>query len=995
MKKIIGCLLILCYPLLSLAADNSLSFAPPPSDYSVVFLSDLFGVVDGVLSGSGSQIMGTMFGVFNAAVLALGGIVIAYTLIVSTVNTAHEGQMLGQKWSSIWVPVRATLGLALLIPKATGYCLMQIFVMWVCVQGVGAADKVWSAALSYLNRGGVIIQPQISPSDLASKGGNTDIFKGASTILTGQTCMLGLQRILTNQLSGYQNSKSKNSGPCSGTPTDTMKTFCNVNIPDFLSTVNFVSEQNSNPGQDTYTIDMPNFDNSSPFYILNGICGKISWNSFKGSLDASGQSSGDAKNQYKDSGIQLSQAEIETTEMSRVIALQQMYQDLSSIAQAAINNDPLLSTSPTDDNTTSNASDVAKLQFGIPLLTTGQPCTSATSTCTNWGPDTAFSSTSPLFGGTEFQQAVGDYNGIMAPALNSKNQIAAGTASGENRQFLSKAESQGWIMAGSYFFGLVQLSKNQGPANPMYANNGASSAIQVTDNSSGLGNSTMNPSNVTKWAFDSNNNCIEPAKNLCIWMQNDASQLAKLTSLINGEGMLSPALSAPSFNFSSSSTINTGLASTTIFGYINNASTLQLPSQPGLTAPQFAMHMVPRTEIPPIYLPAMKFPCENSGIFGCLGIKIGEVIYDTIIIGLWNFSMSFFLGIINSIVNVFVELPIQGISYIFLLGVKAIQNPLANPIVSLSIMGINYINFANALWFYLLDIAITSIMFPIFGLFVIPLLALVMPLLVAWIGVMVAVGFLTAYYVPFLPYMIFTFGSIAWLMAVIEAMVAAPVVALGITHPEGEGPFGKGEQAIMLLMNVFLRPAMMIIGYIAGIALSYVAVWLINAGFSNVLVYLTGNPNLPASDTSFSWSDLIQGFKKVPNYSPSNPGASFTTYPGYSGWAGIYSLFFSILMYTSLYLLLVQKSFQMINILPDKVLRWIGSQPESIGQESSSWGDETKGEIKEAGKSTQSAAGQRDQQILGKSVEAGKGAYNTAKSAFSDGGVSSSGGMLE
>src|ERR1700733_1323844 len=156
MNKLCFALLGLLFPTLVLAADgSSISFAPPPSDYSVVFLGNIFGVVDGVLHGTGSQIMGNMFGVFNSAVLALGGIVIMYTLMVSTMNTAHEGEMLGKKWSEIWVPMRSTLGLALLIPKATGYCLMQIFVMWIVVQGVGAADKIWAAALSYLNRGGV------------------------------------------------------------------------------------------------------------------------------------------------------------------------------------------------------------------------------------------------------------------------------------------------------------------------------------------------------------------------------------------------------------------------------------------------------------------------------------------------------------------------------------------------------------------------------------------------------------------------------------------------------------------------------------------------------------------------------------------------------------------------------------------------------------------------------------------------------------------------
>ena len=186
-------LLFLFFPLL--ASADSLSFAPPPGDISVIFLGNIFGIVDGVLHGTGSQIMGAMFGVFNAAVLALGGIVIMYTLIVGTMNTAHEGQMLGQKWSSIWIPVRSTIGLALLIPKASGYCLMQVMIMWVVIQGVGAADKVWNAALNYLNRGGVIIQAQMDPAKSLNAAGS-EIATGASVILAANVCMAGLQKQL-------------------------------------------------------------------------------------------------------------------------------------------------------------------------------------------------------------------------------------------------------------------------------------------------------------------------------------------------------------------------------------------------------------------------------------------------------------------------------------------------------------------------------------------------------------------------------------------------------------------------------------------------------------------------------------------------------------------------------------------------------------------------------------------------------------------------------
>ena len=194
MKKFTLVLLFLVAPGLALAAESVMSFAPPATDVSVVFLGNLFGIVDGVLHGSGSQIMGSMFAVFNAAVLALGGIIIMYTLIVSTLNTAHEGAMIGKKWSSLWVPVRATLGLALLIPKASGYCLMQIFIMWVVVQGVGAADKVWNAALSYLNRGGMIIHAQTNPiKNLNNAGPAAQLVNGAAVMLAGQVCMQGLQ----------------------------------------------------------------------------------------------------------------------------------------------------------------------------------------------------------------------------------------------------------------------------------------------------------------------------------------------------------------------------------------------------------------------------------------------------------------------------------------------------------------------------------------------------------------------------------------------------------------------------------------------------------------------------------------------------------------------------------------------------------------------------------------------------------------------------------
>ena len=90
---------------------------------------------------------------------------------------------------------------------------------------------------------------------------------------------------------------------------------------------------------------------------------------------------------------------------------------------------------------------------------------------------------------------------------------------------------------------------------------------------------------------------------------------------------------------------------------------------------------------------------------------------------------------------------------------------------------------------------------------------------------------------------------------------------------------------------------------------------------------------------------------------------------GYVGWAGIYGFFFSILIYTSLYITVVQKSFTLISTLPDKVLRWIGGQPESAGGESAQWAEDTKKQVTDAGAKTEKAQGQMGKEMGGKAMQ--------------------------
>jgi defect-in-organelle-trafficking protein DotA len=886
MKKTLLTLFLLFLPLFAMA-DTSLTFNPPPGDVSVIFLGNIFGIVDGVLHGTGSQIMGSMFGVFNAAVLALGGIVIMYTLIVGTMNTAHEGQMLGQKWSSIWIPVRSTIGLALLIPKASGYCLMQIFIMWVVVQGVGAADKIWNTALDYLNRGGVIIQAQMDSTTSLTAGGS-DIADGAADILAGSVCMVGLQKQLENQRQSSLDTKDQyQSGQCYEPTSSDISKFCDTSVPDFLSTVNTVYYQNQRPGDTVFTLPMPYFEPGTIYYALNGICGSIHWNAIsQDQLSSSNAPAG------------VGSDDLATASMSRAIAIQQMYTDLSSIARTMVLNDPQINT---NSSNSTQFSSVANDQFGVPFLSSGSACTSADPLCTRWAGDPS-SNTAPIFNGTEFQGAIADYNGIMMPTLNLMAQASADKTQTDSRAFIQQAQDSGWLLAGSYFFDLVWLNgRAAGPG------------ANKTDSTADLKSSEFATSTMTS-GFDTGGNCTGQYAILCNMFNQKQTKVNQVVTLIDGTGFLSTPLKVsvePSGHDAES-----GASSSTVYGFINNSVLVQLPDQPGVKPPAFNIKFNVKASTSTLKFKTKKFPAGFMGI----GWLMGNIFYNLIFVSIVQVVMDVISSLVLEIIYMFISIPLMQIGDIFELGVTIISLPGVNPIVALARMGTYYINFSMDLWITLLQY---SALIGALGLM--PLLAMIMPLLISWLGIMVSIGFITAYYIPFLPYMIFTFGTLAWFMAVIESMVAGPIVALGVTHPEGDGALGKGEQALMILMNVFLRPAMMVIGYIAGISLCYVSVWVINAGFQHVTQFMTGKAGEAV---------------------------------GYINWASVYAGFFCIVIYTMLYLTVVEKSFTLIHLLPDKVLRWIGGQQETLGADTSQWGQEVKGQMKETGDKTAGAGAQ-------------------------------------
>ena len=983
MKKILTVLFCFVCPFLAVADSSASSFfTPPTSDYSMIFLGNIFGLVDGVLSGS-SQMLGHIFAIFNAAVLALGGVVVTYTLLVGTMNTSHDGQFLGQKWSSIWIPLRATIGLALMIPKASGYCLAQIIMMFLIVQGVGAADQVWNGALDYLNQGGVFVSAtkplSSSPTEnsTATAEAVQQISSGASAILQGQVCMVGLQTLLENARTNYMKQKDNHSGPCfsagMGTSmyTASWKPICEDSVPDFISTVNAVdvaAQLDPQSSATSLSVPMPNFTDSD-WRFLNGVCGVLKWNK----LDTASQTQ---------NLTYLTADDIDTLNATRPIAVQQIYADLISVSKMMVMNDPMI-VRPPDGGPAPYSSD-AVYQFGVSYMATDQSyCTAPNSNCQLWSGIKNEKVDNYIFSGIEFNTAVNDYNSLMLPVLNLINENNSSSTSNAHHDFINDAKSYGWIMAGAYFYDLVYLE-------------GTAAAGQgMVDGTSGLEGSTPYSPELLKSAFPpKDSQTCPPAAynnyfNLCEWLNADSSVYTNLNHLITGHDYyedlkvnLYVSHGNPAYYPVNPTTVTPeqARASASAYGYINNACLIVLPGQPGLATPTFAPIINIKPEEAIFTAPEINFPCGPTYFYYCIGRSIAEFFYDYILKNFINTLLKMVMTLFNDLVNRLLNIPLQTIMNLLNENVQLLNTSQVHPIIGIAAMGNSFINMAFNMYFALMAM---STLFTFVGL---TILALMLPFISAWLGILFTIGFTDAYYVPMIPYMMFTFGSIAWFFAVMEAMVAGPIVSLGIAHPEGHDAFGKASDGIGILCNVMLRPVFMVIGYIGGIVISYVAIYTLNAGYTHFMGFW-GQQSTTPSCTGDGEVLEPDGTCTKTSADVNCDSSGNCTHPTddlvLSNYAAQFAGFFCLLVYTTIYVTVVEKCFSLIHIIPDKTLRWIGGQQESYGQDTVQWSEETKAQIKAGQEGTTKALNQTREGI----DETMASGAQWAKKKLSSGGV--------
>ncbi|MEO0393918.1 MAG: DotA/TraY family protein, partial [Pseudomonadota bacterium] len=167
--------------------------------------------------------------------------------------------------------------------------------------------------------------------------------------------------------------------------------------------------------------------------------------------------------------------------------------------------------------------------------------------------------------------------------------------------------------------------------------------------------------------------------------------------------------------------------------------------------------------------------------------------------------------------------------------------------------------------------------------------------LLAQVGqLMLIPGFLMGYLFPFLPWLLWIGGLVGWFILVMEAIIAAPLWALAHMRMDGEGIMGPaGQQGYMLALSLMLRPALMLIGLIAGMMLIYIMVPFIGVSISTT--FELGRNSGNAVD--------------------------------------VMSQIMMIALMAFVMITISYKAFGLIHQVPDRVLRWIGAGSGQQGED--------------------------------------------------------------
>ena len=174
-------------------------------------------------------------------------------------------------------------------------------------------------------------------------------------------------------------------------------------------------------------------------------------------------------------------------------------------------------------------------------------------------------------------------------------------------------------------------------------------------------------------------------------------------------------------------------------------------------------------------------------------------------------------------------------------------------------------------------------------------------------GLGLTVGFVLFYVIPFLPFVYFFFAVGGWVKGIFEAMVGAPLWALGHLRIDGNGLPGEGAiNGYYLVFEVFIRPILILFGFLGGVLIFGAMAAVLNDIWTTVVENVSGGDPLSFDDAQ-GLSDYLEVAR-----------------------GAVDRLFFTILYAIIIYMVALS-SFKLIDLVPNGILRWMGSNASSFG----------------------------------------------------------------
>ncbi len=172
-RKWIGVLAGMSVPMVAFAEDGS---GAATMIKGIEALRQIFGVdatsLATLIGGSGTPtILAAVTTILNTAAMTATALFIMMTFFTGAMQQAHEGVMLGRRYSTLWVPLRAVISFFYLVPLSSGYSVLQILVLWVAMWGSLLCDKAWEVSVSFMGNNASVVGVPVLPKtrDLVSQ----------------------------------------------------------------------------------------------------------------------------------------------------------------------------------------------------------------------------------------------------------------------------------------------------------------------------------------------------------------------------------------------------------------------------------------------------------------------------------------------------------------------------------------------------------------------------------------------------------------------------------------------------------------------------------------------------------------------------------------------------------------------------------------------------------------------------------------------------------